>query len=119
MFYRKLIAAEGVVLEAFFAHGLRGIQIASVDDQFAGHEFSGAIPIEFAEYIPFRANKSGIGVLQCLVSVFVIVHLRKESLSARHAFGIGGVYDGAFFEQALDDFESWCEANVVGVGLEG
>src|SRR5260370_24009651 len=64
----KLLAAEGVVLEAHFAHALRRIQIAPVDDQFARHDFSGAIPIELAKNIPLGANQRGIGVLQSLRS---------------------------------------------------
>src|SRR6266704_692789 len=115
----KLFAAEGVVLEAHFAHALRRIQIAPVDHQFARHDFPGAIPIEFAEHIPLRANQRGIGVLQSLVGVLVIVYLRKERLGARHPFRVGGMHDRAFFKEALDDFERGSEADVVGVGLEG
>ncbi len=98
---------------------MRRIQIAPVDHQFARHDFPGAIPIEFAEHIPLRANQRGIGVLQSLVGVLVIVYLRKERLGARHPFRVGGMHDRAFFKEALDDFERGSEADVVGVGLEG
>src|SRR5260370_481689 len=59
----KLLAAEGVVLEALFAHALRGVEISSVDHQFARHHVSGAVPIQLAERIPLGANQRGIGVL--------------------------------------------------------
>src|SRR5260370_30531348 len=114
-----LPAAKGVVLEAFFAHALWRIEIPSIDYQLAGHGFSSAIPIEFANNIPLRAHQRGIGVLQSLVGILVIVHLRKEGLSARHAFRVCRMHGGAFFEQALDDFKRRSKANVVGVRLEG
>ncbi len=115
----KLVAAERVVFEALFAHALGCIKIAAVDHQFAGHEFSGAIPIEFSENIPLGANQRGIGVLQSLVGVLVIMDLRKERLGARHAFGVRGMHGGAFFEKALDHFQRGSEADVVRIGFEG
>src|SRR5260370_313087 len=81
--------------------------------------FDNAPPIEFANNIPLRTHQRGIGVLQSLVGILVIVHLRKEGLSARHAFRVCRMHGGAFFEQALDDFKRRSKANVVGVGLEG
>src|SRR5438067_7869550 len=113
---RALVAAEGVIFEALFAHALQGIKIAAVDHQLAGHKFSGAIPIELAENVPLSANQGGIRVLHGLVSVLVIMDLREERLAAWHAFGIGGMHDGPFFEKALDNFQRGSEADVVSVG---
>src|SRR5260370_6060385 len=114
-----LLAAKGVVLEAFFGRERGCIEVAYIGFQVAGHRFSSAIPIEFANKIPLRTHQRGIGVLQRLVGILVIVHLRKEGLSARHAFRVCRMHGGAFFEQALDDFKRRSKANVVGVGLEG
>ena len=48
----------------------------------------------------------------------MVMDLRKEGLGAWHAFGVGGVHDGPFFEKALDNFQRGSEADVVSVGLE-
>src|SRR5260370_8315161 len=81
-----LLAAKGVVLEAFFAHALWRIEIPSIDYQLAGHSFSSAIPIEFANNIPLRTHQRGIGVLQSLAGVLVIAPFHKYHLTSRHPF---------------------------------
>ena len=93
--------------ERVFSLGANDSHVGQVDYQFAGHDFSGAFPIKLAENIPFRANKRCISVLQSPVGILVIVHLRKESLGARHPFGIRGMHHGAFFKKpaALMEFK--------------
>src|SRR5207237_9634712 len=115
---RALVAAEGVIFEALFAHALRHIKIAAVDHQLAGHEFSGAIPIELAENIPLSANQGGIRVLQGPVSIIMVMDLRKEGLAAWHAFVVGGMHDGPFFAQALDNCQRGREADGASSGVE-
>ena len=80
---------------------------------------SGTFPIKVAEDLPFRANQSGIGLLQGIVGIFVIYGLREDGFGAGDGFRIGGVDDGAFVQEFADYFQRRSEANVVGVGFEG
>ncbi len=49
-----------------------------------------------AEFVPVGADKSGFGVSQSFIDVFVIGDLRQDGFGARNRFGIGGVNVGAF-----------------------
>src|SRR5271169_562541 len=94
------------------------VQISAVHDEAPRHERLGALPIQIAKNIPLRADKRGVGSAQCFVGVFVVGHLREEGLGSRYSFRIGGVYNRAFLEQALNDLKRRSKTNVVRVGLK-
>ena len=114
----NLIASEREVLKIEFAHTLRGADIASVDDQTAGHQLSRSFPIEVAEFVPFCADQDRFGVAQSFINVMVIRDLRQDGLGSRDSFWIGCVNVGACADKPLRDVKRGREAGIVRVGFE-
>ena len=111
--------AEGTIFEAESPSFRRREQIAPVHDQRPGHGFADSVPIELAEFVPFRGDQQGLGILGGFVGGFRIFDLREHGAGSFHCLRIVGADARSFGEQVFHEFDGRGEANVVGIGFEG
>lgn len=94
-------------------------EISAVEEDGTGHDFAGALEVEFFEDGPFGGDDEGVAAVGDEVHVGAIGGVGEDGFGLFHGFGIVDAEPGAFFFEALAEINSGGHADVVGILFEG
>src|SRR6202022_3643870 len=110
---------DALVNESESSHIVGSINIAQIDDDGVRHFTLQTFQIECAELRPFRYNHQRIRAAYAGIGIVAIFDVGQFSACLLHADRIVRADFCAHVEQAGHQWNRWCLAHVVGVGLEG